>query len=288
MADDLILRSYEPQDRDAVRGLLREAFGSADGFDRFEEDNPLGPPLRVVAEVGGRVVGFNHWNPWMVPTEDAEIPTFQSGASVVHRSMRGRGVFAKLLAKGEELALKRGVSVFLGFPNPASFDSFIRAGWDHIADMPLRVHLTPARGRGTTDAELDDDQRPAHRNAFWSWRYSRAGVEHRQVPGREGEPRDVYYRRMMLHGMPILKLMDVLTPAGRRRPEDFLAVSPHVPGPRLVLLRCSPDPRLRSLLLPRVPRSWSTPVVAKILSGDPDCLPRLRRACFVYGDIDAA
>src|SRR4051812_4130059 len=110
------VRPYGAEDREGVRALLGKTFGSPAVFDRFADGNPLGEFVGVVAEWEGRVVGYNMWNAWLIHTPAGAVTAYQSGASSVDESIRGQGVFGKLLRAGEELAASRGIAVFFGFP----------------------------------------------------------------------------------------------------------------------------------------------------------------------------
>lgn len=284
MRDRIRYREYEPDDRSGVRDLLLRTYGDTQSFDRFEHGNPLGEPLRVVAEADGRIVGFNHWNPWRIPSVEGEIVVHQSGASAVDPAMRGQGVFAKLLVEGEAAAERHGVSFFLGFPNPASFNSFLRAGWEHVASLDLRISLRPALGRSGAHREPEEEGL----EPFWSWRYRAADVRRDVVRGGGGEPRYLFYRQDRIFGIPALRVLDVLTRSGSRPVAELPRLAAKLAGPRLVFYRTSGNASLSGPLSPTVPRSWSTPAILKRIHGDEAAARRLRNAVYLYGDIDAA
>lgn len=277
-------RMYSPEDRDGVRHLLMRTFGNCMGFDRYEDGNPLGDPIRVVAEIDGAVVGFNHWIPWRIPTPSGGYVVFQSGASAVGTEARGKGVFASLLAAGEDAARERGVSAFFGCPNPASFSSFVRAGWSHIATIRLTAVLRPALRRERHTSRIPR----GGANEFADWRYQHAGIEYTVVPNQRYGPLAAYFREGSAFGVPVLKLVDVLDDEGRRHADVVGAVAGALPGPGIVLLRATDHPAIRRSVAVAIPRAWNTPVIVKPISANASELRLLEGTLLLYGDIDAA
>lgn len=279
VAEPLIVRAFEPGDEEGTRTLLTKVFGDAGALVRFATGNPLGEPLRVVATLGGAVVGFNTWNAWRIHSDRPLPVVYQSGGSAVDPDTRGQGVFAKLLKKGTELGTERGIPFFVGFPNPASFKSFLRDGWLHAGSMQLRVATVPALGRAGQLAA-------ATSTGFAAWRYQQTSAESATVETRTGRYQ-VYYTRKKRLGVPVLKLLDVLRDDGTRDLSALLEVCRRLPGPGPVLLRTTDDavPGLRAFT---IPRDWSTPVILKRLpAGDEGLMPALIASPFMYGDIDA-
>ena len=281
MPPPLVVRAFEASDEEGTRALLTRVFGDAGALDRFASGNPLGEPLRVVATIGDKVVGFNTWNAWRIHLNHALPIVYQSGGSAVDPDTRGQGVFAKLLAKGAEVGTERGIQFFVGFPNPASFKSFLRDGWQHVGSMDLRVATVPALGRYRGPVA------PSDADAFARWRYGEVNASCAEIQTKRGVHR-AYYSRTHRFGVPILKLLDVLRDDGVRDLSNLLTVCRQLPGPGPVLLRTTKDviPEYRALT---IPREWSTPVILKRLpAGDATLETALIASPFMYGDIDAA
>jgi GNAT superfamily N-acetyltransferase len=287
---DVNVRPYADDDREHVRALLAKTFGSADVFDRFSTGNPLGRFVAVVAEHAGAVVGYNMWNPWLVHTAAGPVTMHQSGASAVDDSMRGQGIFGKLLRTGEALARERGVAVLFGFPNPASLPGFLKAGWEHPRSLRLFASPVPALGIGplarrALDGDADGDGSDAAR--FVAWRYRVAGVERRAV-SLGGRTATIYSRATSRRGARVHKLLDVVDERGHRILAAPALALARLPGPGVTLLRATSAPRGLPPWLP-VRRSWETPLILKRLipGAGPDD-PALRDASYWYGDIDAS
>lgn len=278
---------FEAGHREAVRHLLTSAYGGPFAFDRFEAGNPLGGFLGVCAVRSERVVGFNIWNPWLVHTSSGPLVVFQSGASIVDESCRGQGVFARLLAAGEQLARQRGIKYFIGFPNPASHGSFVRAGWETIRAMGLYACSSPALG-----FRPSEPRSPGADSAEWRfirWRYERASAA-ATVANVGGEWFTVFYTTTRRAGARVHRILDVLDASGRRDLRQIGRLAMHLPAPGVVYLRASAT---QSNGLPALPwvipirRTWDTPYIVKILDpSNPIEADAVRGALLSYGDID--
>ncbi len=123
---------YEPADREAYLGLLREAWGeramSGDEFDWWFGRNPTGSVISV-ARMDGRVVGAAAHSLLPMVVNGQRATASWSLHAVTHCSARGRGVFAELDSRNEREAADRGAALALTFPN----------------DLTARVFLGPTR-----------------------------------------------------------------------------------------------------------------------------------------------
>ncbi len=274
----VVVRPYAENDREGVRALLRATFGDSLGFDRFELGNPLGPAIRAVAADGNRIVGFNQWQPWLIPGAET-VSTFQSGASAVDESFRGHRLFSRLLAEGESQAIERRAGFFIGFPNPASLGAFVRAGWTVAQSLGLRCKLIPTFGARHDAANQAIEELPS----FYRWRYKAAGVDALMI-GKSG--RVALVRRIRDLGLPAMKLLDVLDSEGTRPDDLLVGLSGSLPAGRIVTLRSSRSARGAMSLA--IPRRWKTPFIIKRLTGDAFGEKTLRQCALLYGDIDAA
>jgi predicted N-acetyltransferase YhbS len=280
------VRPFAAGDREGVRALLLKTFGSSQVFDRYADGNPLGEFVGIVAEHDGAIVGFNMWNPWLIQTREGPVTAFQSGASSVDDSMRGQGVFGKLLRAGEDVARGRGIPWFFGFPNPASHAAFMKHGWEHA--KTLRMFVCPMPSLGFRDRRVGETSGIGTAAAqFVAWRYARAGAEARAL--ELGGTRVVVYTRTQRRaGITQHKILDVLDEHGRRVPERLSSIARALPGPGVTWIRATPPP---SAVVPWVPlkRPWDTPLILKrLLADDGPDHALLRDATYWYGDIDAS
>ena len=290
----LEVREYRDEDRDAVRRLLVETYGTAAVFDRIVVRNPLGQSLRAVVELRKRIVGYNCWTPWVLHTRKGVLVGYQSNGSAVDREVRGKGLFGLLLAKGDELAKNYGASFLFGFPNPASFGSFIKNGYVHIGNMPLRVLLSPSTGqimnrRNLAETDFESFSENSNLKCFVHWRYAAANVPKYTFSNGSKTLIEVYYRQIIWRRIRIVKVLDILVNGEKRDFTLIRSLGRRLPGPAIVVFRFTligiPCPRLGVLL----PKSWQTPIICKDIRPGCGAVESLRRqGCFVYGDIDAS
>lgn len=276
----LKLRSYLDDDRHGVRSFLARAIGSTTNFDRYETENPIGPPIRVIAEQGGRIVGFNQWNAWLVRAARRDIVAYQSGTSAVDPASRGQGVFARLLGEGTRQAEQAGVTAFIGFPNPLSVGSLVRDGWVHVKDLLLYVSLMPSFARRPPFGAVEAEGVATPPFAFARWRYRDAGISSVRVGNRI-----VLFVTERRARIQTIRLLDVLRDDGARDHSNLSAIVRALPGPAIAYCRSSVQ--LSSVMI-NVPRRWNTPLLVKRIHADDATLQSIHEATFVYGDIDAA
>ncbi len=288
----MLVRPYQRTDIEPVRKLLTRTFGTSEIFDRFAVGNPLGEFVAVVAvsaEAEGTIVGFNIWNPWLVQTSAGPVIAYQSGASAVDESMRGRGVFGQLLRAGESVARGRGVEMLFGFPNPASLPAFVKGGWDHALSLRIFVSPLPSIGLGCqTSAAPTADVTTSMAARFVAWRYARAGVTGHRAELRDGRTVTLYARTERRMGARVNKLLDVVDHTGQRVTDTLGAIGARLPGPGVNILRAvTPPPGLPPWL--HVRRNWETPLILKrLIDGVGPDYAAFRNASYWYGDIDAS
>lgn len=122
-----------------INDLYRTVFG-IDRTDaamkwRFFE-NPAGPPIIMIAEAEGMLVG--HRVLWPIPiTVGLEtIAGAQSVDAMTHPSYRRRGIYSQLDVAVRALAARRGLPLLYGFPNDQSYPASVeRLGWEHLGNV---------------------------------------------------------------------------------------------------------------------------------------------------------
>ncbi len=97
----------------------------------------------VVAILSGRVVGTQTYTEWPYEAEGRRFLVVQSGLTFVEEEARGRGVFSRMLAVGEEGLRRRGVDAVVGYPTPMSLPGFVKDGWTELG--ALRWYVRPIR-----------------------------------------------------------------------------------------------------------------------------------------------
>ena len=145
--------TIRPADVDDARGiaaLFETVFGvtrpASYGVWKFDE-NPAGPPITVVAEDAGRIVGQYMLLPTPLRLGKQRILGAQSLDTMTHPDYRGQGMFTLLANESFSIALTRGVEALYGFPNENSLHGFIRRlNWDYTGDVgtwarPLHLGL---------------------------------------------------------------------------------------------------------------------------------------------------
>jgi GNAT superfamily N-acetyltransferase len=280
------VRPYTPLDRQGVCTLLQKTFNNLAPFDRYERDNPLGEFIGAVAELEGRVVGFNMWNAWLVHTADGPITAYQSGGSAVDDLCRGQGVFGRLLQEGERQAVERGIEYFIGFPNPASLKAFLRAGWEYVKNLRFHVELVPALWPRARCRATDADEGEVLYRRFAAWRYARGGAFAIHKCDRSGRPLWIYYSVVRAGGLPVVRLLDIVDAEGRRDLTQIRHAARWIPGPAPITLRCSETDALLGQCTVTINRKWDTPLILRAVANAN--LTPLREADYCYGDIDVA
>jgi GNAT superfamily N-acetyltransferase len=163
------LATYEPADREAYLGLLREAWDdrtmTGDEFDWWFGRNPAGS-LMSVARMDGRVVGVAaHSLAHMVLEGEERVASFSVHATT-HASARGQGIFAELERKHEREAAERGVAAVLAFASAPTAPIFLGPlGWTEIGR--LRVWVRPMLAQAAAPAAVEPFAAPQDTAAGW-------------------------------------------------------------------------------------------------------------------------
>jgi len=280
---------YEPADREAYLGLLRDAWGdravSGEEFDWWLGRSPAGSVISV-ARMDGRVVGAAaHSLLPMVVDGQRSIATWSLYA-VTHPSARGRGVFAELEARNEREAAERGASIALTFPNDLTARVFLgRLGWTEIVRLRVWARALLAQAPAPADADPFDNPRdaaegwPNHvvRDAqHLNWRFVESPRGYRTVRSGEGY---AIVGRTQYRGIETAVLADLV---GNSRALLRCAIS--AAAGRLMIALPAREQRAVFLSLGFAPAPYTLRLLGKPLTGKLNAAPSAWR--FTLGDTD--
>lgn len=225
MTDGIVIEDYEKKDREECIRLLAATFpGTSNEATfkwRFESDGRL-DPLILCAKHKGKIVSFNSWIPWAFTYENNRYLGYQSGESATHVAYRGKGIFSNVIRRADQVANQRGIDFFFGFPNPVSYNSFIRSGYLPVETYhyalrllhPFRQRITSGAGGATQyfdDTLLIQDDRitPTVSIAYCKWRYDDNPKDYEVHAYVEDGSRAVFVmQRNIRKGIPEALLLD--------------------------------------------------------------------------------
>jgi hypothetical protein len=281
--------AYEPSDREAYLGLLRQAWGeraiSAEEFDWWFEGNPAGS-VRSVARMDGRVVGAAAHSLLPMVVDGEECTASWSLHAVTNSSARGRGVFAELDRRNEREAAERGAALALTFPNDLTARVFLgRLGWTEIARLRAWARPLLAQAAGPSDSARFDN--PGDEAVDWPnhvvrdaehlhWRFVDSPRSYRIVRGAAGY---AVVGRTLYRGIETAVLADLV--GGAR---DLLRRAVSAAQGRLMIALPAPEQRAVFLSLGFVPAPYTLRLLGKPLTGKLNADPRAWR--FTLGDTD--
>jgi len=97
--------------------------------------------IQIVALDGDKVVGFQSFFYWPYSHNNITFNSYQSGNSIVHPDYRGKRLFARMLDYINEDPKGKTIDFLMGFPVQASYNSFIKNGWNNL--MNLQWYVKP-------------------------------------------------------------------------------------------------------------------------------------------------
>jgi len=280
---------YEPADREAYLGLLREAWGdravSGEEFDWWLDRNPTGSVISA-ARMDGCVVGAAAHSLLPMVVEGERCIASWSLYAVTHSSARGQGVFAELESRNEREAAERGASIALTFPNDLTARVFLgRLGWTEIARLRVWARPLLAQAPAPADpARFDDPQDAA---AGWpnhvvrdaehlNWRFGDSPRGYRVVRSGDGY---AVVGRTRYRGIETAVLADLV--GGSR---DLLRRAIAAATGRLMIALPALEQRATFLSLGFVPAPYTLRLLGKALTGKLIADPTAWR--FTLGDTD--
>jgi GNAT superfamily N-acetyltransferase len=280
---------YEPADREAYLGLLRDAWGeratSGDEFDWWLARNPAGSIVSV-ARMDGRVVGAAAHSLLPMVVDGERVTASWSLYAVTHSSARGRGVFAALESRNEREAAERGAALSLTFPNDLTARVFLgRLGWTEIGRLRAWARPLLAQAPGPADLgsfDSADDAAagwPNHvvRDAtYLNWRFVDSPRGYRVLRSADGY---AVVGRTRYRGVETAVLADLVGGS-----KDLLRRAVSAASGRLMIALPVREQRSAFLSLGFVPAPYTLRLLGKSLGGKLNADPSAWR--FTLGDTD--
>lgn len=146
-SDNIRIQLFEPHMKQQVAKLFELEYKITDvEFGKFMSrlyDHPYQKErcIQIVALDGEKVVGFQSFFYWPYSYHNIIYKSYQSGNSLVHPDYRGKRLFARMLNFIHENPVGKEVDFLMGFPVQASFNSFIKNGWDNLFNLQWYVKL---------------------------------------------------------------------------------------------------------------------------------------------------
>jgi GNAT superfamily N-acetyltransferase len=148
---DLSIRSFRPEDEEAVLQLLRSSLGDGPVHGRPAEffrwkhfRNPFGPSLLLVGEADGQIVGLRAFLRWRFRLAGATVDAVRAVDTATHPDHRGRGVFRRLTKQGLE-ELRDQVDLVFNTPNKRSLPGYLNMGWTPVGTLRPSVRVRRPR-----------------------------------------------------------------------------------------------------------------------------------------------
>ena len=121
---------------DIRRRVLRDNDPSINVADPRDEAPKV---IHLAASMDGRVVGSGSFYPSESPLHDGSV-TYQLRYLAVDESLQRSGVGSALMAKAEEILLRRGVETLWANGRDTALDFYRQTGWIIVPDS---AHLSP-------------------------------------------------------------------------------------------------------------------------------------------------
>ena len=165
-ADTLLVRAARPDDEPGILRLLTETMaGGPTGqrtaaFFRWKHaDNPFGPSLALVADLGGEIVGLRTFMRWRFVRDGQVVTAVRAVDTATHPQHQGRGIFTRL-TRAALAELADDTDLVFNTPNGNSLPGYLKMGWTPVGTVPiaLRVRRPVAVARGARRRRDDGDR----------------------------------------------------------------------------------------------------------------------------------
>lgn len=207
MADQLIIRSYQPGDESAITDLFQSVFGrpmSAAYWRWRFASNPTGETVIDLAWMNGQLVSHHAVSPVSVWIGQREHLSGLSMTIMTHPAYQGRGLFTALAERVYARTADRAMAMVWGFPNLMSHRGLVcYLDWEDIYEVPtfrriLHGNSTsmPRPSAHVTELESFD----ARFNHLWK----EVRNEHRVITKRDLEYLDWRYGANPQHEYTVL------------------------------------------------------------------------------------
>lgn len=147
------VRGYEATDEPAVLALLNAALVAgpagaitADFLRWKHERNPFGRSAALVADVGGRTVGYRTFMRWRFTAGPRVVTAVRAVDTATHPEFQGQGIFRELTLAGLDRLPPEADLVF-NTPNDRSRPGYLKMGWQAVGIVPAAIR--PLRPRRT-------------------------------------------------------------------------------------------------------------------------------------------
>jgi GNAT superfamily N-acetyltransferase len=145
--DDLVIRTYEAADEDAVLKLLAASLGGGPiggrsaAFFRWKHlENPFGRSLMLVARRGDEIVGLRAFMRWRFSFAGQAITAVRAVDTATHPSQQGKGIFRRLTLEALD-RLRGDTDLVFNTPNDKSMPGYLKMGWTRVGRVPIRVRI---------------------------------------------------------------------------------------------------------------------------------------------------
>jgi GNAT superfamily N-acetyltransferase len=304
--------AYEPGQRDAVRGLMKDVWGECappEDFDWWYERNPTGPRLLSVVLDDGRVAGASGMSFFELRLGGVERKVAFALDAATHPDYRGRGLWSVLELHNEAESTRAGAAAVLGFTNPVAGPILVgKLGWLDLAQLriwarPLSLRASESGFReapGELLERFDDEAEEVYRRAsarwgihlvrtadYLNWRFADSPRPYRILAARRGGRLEgwavVTHKRFQ--GRSVGVVADLVAASGRAARSLLRRAARAVTGQAVVAL-VSPAERARYLACGFLPTHKSIRFIGKPLGPGVD-LPADRAAWHLaLGDAD--
>lgn len=149
-----VIRPEQPEDRDDIAEVNREAFGGdeeAQLIERIRRAPGFEAALSLVVTLSGKIVGHILFSPVTIETDDASVPALALAPMAVRPECQRQGIGSALVREGLKAARRRGYDVVIGhadFYPRFGFVSASRHGITAPFDVPdeafMVLPLVPA------------------------------------------------------------------------------------------------------------------------------------------------